>query len=407
LHGPWGAGDLRYPQTKKHKNAMRTFLFTLALTFCFLKSPNQAEAAPAFTPLALFTEDGFKVPQPGNTFAFPKDHGSHPEFKVEWWYFTGHLWGPKNERYGFQFTFFRRAGTPVSDSKEPISERFQTREIHLLHLALLDVNSGKFIHSERMARAGWETESRVGNFDVRFGDTRAQMDDTDAQTISLSARIRNEASFNLKLRPKKPLVIFGENGISRKGDSPTAASWYLTYPRLEAAGTIVQGGVETPVKGQVWMDHEISSSQLTPDQSGWDWAGIQLDDGREIMSYRLRRKDGTTDPASSLVWVEKSGELTHKNAKEFQWEQGGKWKSPHSGAAYPLPAIIKTTDPSSGKELTLRLEPLLLDQELKSQLTGIPYWEGACQVIQDGKPVGSAYLELTGYAGSLQRALSP
>jgi predicted secreted hydrolase len=407
LHGPWGAGDLRYPQTKKHKNAMRTFLFTLALTFCFLKSPNQAEAAPAFTPLALFTEDGFKVPQPGNAFAFPKDHGSHPEFKVEWWYFTGHLWGPKNERYGFQFTFFRRAGTPVSDSKEPISERFQTREIHLLHLALLDVNSGKFIHSERMARAGWETESRVGNFDVRFGDTRAQMDDTDAQTISLSARIRNEASFNLKLRPKKPLVIFGENGISRKGDSPTAASWYLTYPRLEAAGTIVQGGVETPVKGQVWMDHEISSSQLTPDQSGWDWAGIQLDDGREIMSYRLRRKDGTTDPASSLVWVEKSGELTHKNAKEFQWEQGGKWKSPHSGAAYPLPAIIKTTDPASGKELTLRLEPLLLDQELKSQLTGIPYWEGACQVIQDGKPVGSAYLELTGYAGSLQRALSP
>jgi hypothetical protein len=155
------------------------------------------------------------------------------------------------------------------------------------------------------------------------------------------------------------------------------------------------------------MDHEISSSQLTPDQSGWDWAGIQLDDGREIMSYRLRRKDGTTDPASSLVWVEKSGELTHKNAKEFQWEQGGKWKSPHSGAAYPLPAIIKTTDPASGKELTLRLEPLLLDQELKSQLTGIPYWEGACQVIQDGKPVGSAYLELTGYAGSLQRALSP
>lgn len=407
MHGPWGAGDLRYPQTKKHKNAMRTFLLTLALTFCFLKSPNQAEAAPAFTPLALFTEDGFKVPQPGNTFAFPKDHGSHPEFKVEWWYFTGHLWGPKNERYGFQFTFFRRAGTPVSDSKEPISERFQTREIHLLHLALLDVNSGKFIHNERMARAGWETESRVGNFDVRLGDTRAQMDDTDAQTISLSARIRNEASFNLKLRPKKPLVIFGENGISRKGDSPTAASWYLTYPRLEAAGTIVQGGVETPVKGQVWMDHEISSSQLTPDQSGWDWAGIQLDDGREIMSYRLRRKDGTTDPASSLVWIEKSGELTHKNTKEFQWEQGGKWKSPHSGAAYPLPAIIKTTDPASGKELTLRLEPLLLDQELKSQLTGIPYWEGACQVIQDGKPVGSAYLELTGYAGSLQRALSP
>lgn len=384
---------------------MRTFLFIFAVTLCFLASYDRSDAAPAFTPLALFTEDGFKVPQPDNTFSFPKDHGSHPEFKVEWWYFTGHLWGPKNERYGFQVTFFRRAGAPVSNSKEPISERFQTREIHLLHLALLDVNSGKFIHSERMARAGWETEARVGSFFVRFGDTRAQMDDS--EIISLSARIRSDARLNLKLHPKKPLVVFGENGISRKGDSPTAASWYLTYPRLEATGTLVQEGNEFPVSGQVWMDHEISSSQLTPDQSGWDWAGIQLDDGREIMSYRLRRKDGTTDPASSLVWVEGSGKLTQQTSHEFHWGQGSKWKSPHSGATYPLPATIQTTDPASGKELHLRLEPLLLDQELQSQLTGIPYWEGACRVIQDGKPVGSAYLELTGYAGALQRALSP
>lgn len=403
------SGTLGICVARRSRNikTMRTFLFIFAVIACFLASPNQTDAAPAFTPLALFTEDGFRVPQPGNTFSFPSDHGSHPEFKVEWWYFTGHLWGPKNERYGFQVTFFRRAGTPVSDSKAPISERFQTREIHLLHLALLDVNSGKFIHSERMARAGWETEARVGSFFVRFGDTRAQMDDSDSPTISLTARIRNEASLNLKLQPQKPLVVFGDNGISRKGDSPTAASWYLTYPRLETTGSIAQAGVEIPVRGQVWMDHEISSSQLTPEQSGWDWAGIQLDDGREIMSYRLRRKDGSTDPASSLVWIEKSGKLTPQNANEFQWDQGGKWKSPHSGAAYPLPALIQTTDPASGKRLHLRIEPLLLDQELQSQLTGIPYWEGACRVIQDGKTVGSAYLELTGYAGSLQRALSP
>ena len=367
----------------------------------------QTSAAPVLSPLAPFTSDGFKVPQPGPQFVFPRDHGSHPEFKIEWWYFTGHLWGPDKERYGFQVTFFRRSGAPASTPSHAGSERFQTSEINLLHVALMDERSGKFIYQEHLARTGWEAQSRVGSLYVRHGDTSATMDNTGEETISLDARIRNEASLLLKLKPSKPLVVFGENGVSRKGDSSTAASWYLTYPRLAATGFLVRGESQIPVTGQVWMDHEISSSQLTEDQVGWDWAGIQLEDGREIMSYRLRRKDGTTDPASNLVWVEQNGKLTHQSPDTFRWLSSGVWKSRYSGATYPLPAGIRTIDPKSGKEIELRLEPILMNQELQSPLTGIPYWEGACRVMQEGKPIGSAYVELTGYAGGLKRALAP
>jgi predicted secreted hydrolase len=386
---------------------MKTLSTILASALIAIGAGAQASAAPVFSPLAPFTSDGFRVPQTGTPFIFPRDHGSHPEFKIEWWYFTGHLWGPDKERYGFQVTFFRRSGAPASAPAQAGSERFQTREINLLHVALMDERSGKFIYHEHLARTGWEAESRVGSLFVRHGDTSAKMEDAGEETISLEARIRNDASLLLKLKPSKPLVVFGENGVSRKGDSSTAASWYLTYPRLDATGSLARGDSQIPVTGQVWMDHEISSSQLTEDQVGWDWAGIQLDDGREILSYRLRRKDGSTDPASNLVWVEKTGELTHQNPETFRWISSGVWKSRYSGATYPLPAGIRTKDPKSGKEIELRLEPILMSQELQSPLTGIPYWEGACRVIQEGKPVGSAYVELTGYAGGLKRALAP
>ena len=153
------------------------------------------------------------------------------------------------------------------------------------------------------------------------------------------------------------------------------------------------------------MDHEISSSQLTAQQVGWDWAGIQLNDGREIMVYRLRLKDGTTDPASALSWVDRDGHATMQSASAFSWNGTDVWKSPHSGAAYPLPVQLKATDPATGLPVEFILVPLVQDQELEGTFSDVPYWEGACRVLQNGKPVGSAYVELTGYSGSLTRAL--
>ena len=365
-------------------------------------------SAPASIPipeLEKITEDGFEVPQPGHTFSFPRDHGSHPNFKLEWWYLTGHLLGPAKERFGFQVTIFRKSAKPPSPQTPASAGRFQTDEFFLVHTALLDSRDGEFIHTERLSRGGWDAKAAPDTLSVHVGDTHLVMSDPAKNHMALTASIREQAALSLSLDPLKPLVVFGENGISRKGNSPTAASWYLTFPRLNASGTLTVKNQQIPVTGEVWMDHEISSSQLSPEQVGWDWAGIQLDDGREIMVYRLRRKDGSTDPASALSWVDRSGHTTNQSAQNFSWGATDVWKSPKSGAPYPLPVRLSTTDPETGFPVEFTLIPVVQNQELAGAFSDVPYWEGACRVLKNGKPAGSAYVELTGYAGALTRAL--
>jgi predicted secreted hydrolase len=362
---------------------------------------------PEFSPQPLVdkTADGYRVPQPGHRFEFPRDHGSHPEFKVEWWYLTGHLIGPEKERFGFQATFFRKAVPPrvVTQSEGDVS--FRTDEIFLFHAALLDVATGRFVHTERLARSGWDASASEEGLSVQVGDARLKMLDPLVERFSLDAAVGGEAGFSVQLEAIKPLVVFGKEGVSRKGDSPTAASWYLTFPRLKAVGEVRLKERVVPVEGQVWMDHEISSSQLSGEQAGWDWAGIQFNDGREIMVYRLRQKDGRTDPASALSWVDASGKSKHYGASEFRWEAKGNWRSSRTGAVYPIPVLLSAPDPETGEMEEYTLEPLALDQELDGAVSGVPYWEGANRVLSRGKEVGSAYVELTGYAGSLGRAL--
>jgi predicted secreted hydrolase len=355
-------------------------------------------------PLAEKTADGFEVPRAGHVFEFPRDHGAHPAFKVEWWYLTGHLFGPAGERFGFQATFFRRALKlrPLEVSRDGA---FHSDEVFLFHAAVLDVQSGSFVHSERLARSGWDAGASEQGLSVRVGEARLDALENGSEKFTLEAAVRTNAGFSLTLEALKPLVVFGKDGVSRKGDSPTAASWYLTFPRLQAQGTVRWKDRLVPVSGHVWMDHEISSSQLTGEQAGWDWAGIQFEDGREIMVYRLRRKDGETDPASALEWVDRDGRTAHYGASDFRWESDGKWRSPRTGAVYPLPVRLSALDPETGKTVELILAPIVADQELDGAVSGVPYWEGACKVMKDGREVGSAYVELTGYAGSLGRAL--
>ena len=220
--------------------------------------------------------------------------------------------------------------------------------------------------------------------------------------MSLQGSIRGEAAFSIELTPTKPLVVFGENGVSRKGASPTASSHYLTFSRLAVAGELTLAGRTQAVRGQAWMDHEISSSQLDADQAGWDWASLQLNDGREIMAYRLREMDGSTDPFSQLAWVDAQGGVTNRNSTQFTWTTVRTWKSPATGGVYPVQVKLATIDPISGKPVSFTLEPIILPQELSGALGGVPYWEGACHVLDEqGAKVGSAYLELTGYVGSL------
>ena len=370
----------------------------LALMLIYGKSHALAED---YQPPAT-TTNGFAVPQPGHQFSFPGDHGSHPEFKIEWWYLTGHLFGANNRRFGFQATFFRSAGTPHAKNEAA----FSPDSIYLAHMALLDVQSGKFIHQERLNRAGWDAFSKTGELDLRNGNWALRMTDTNRETMTVNGSLPGEAAFQLQLRPAKPLVVFGQNSVSRKAADPTAASYYLTFPRLQATGDVTFAGQKISVQGQAWIDHEISSSQLADGQAGWDWTCIQLRDGREIMAYRMRRKDGSTDPFSTLAWVDAKGKVTHLASDEFKLEAVSTWKSPTTGANYPVSLRLKTRDPQSHQPVNFLLEPLAQAQELAGASGSLSYWEGGCRVLDEQKrEVGSAFLELTGYAGNLQKSL--
>jgi predicted secreted hydrolase len=335
-----------------------------------------------------FTAEGFAVPQPGRAFAFPRDHGSHPDFKIEWWYLTGHLYADDGRRFGAQATFFRQSAPDRST------------QVYLAHMAVLDVRSGRFVHQERLNREGWDASASTETLDLRNGPWSLRFIDAAAERLRLEGGVRAEASFALDLVPAKPLVFFGTDGVSRKGAEPTAASHYLTYTRLRADGELTWETERLRVRGEFWMDHEISSSQLGADQVGWDWVSVHFDDGRELMMYRLRTRDGGADPYSTLTWIERDGTL---RTAEFAWEVLGTWKSPDTGAEYPVRARIRTVDPATGRARTFDIVPLVDAQEITGYLGGIAYWEGACRILdENGRELGSAYMELTGYAEALR-----
>jgi predicted secreted hydrolase len=337
------------------------------------------------------TADGFAVPQPGHVFEFSRDHGSHPDFKIEWWYLTGHLFAEDGRRFGYQATFFRNAANDRS------------AHLFLAHMAVLDVRGRKFLHQERLNREGWDAGAAVGTLALHNGPWSLKLVPADAaagaEKLELRGGVRAEARFAFTLTPEKPLVIFGDDGVSRKGADPTAASYYLTWTRLRTEGDLVIGGETLRVRGQSWMDHEISSSQLGADQVGWDWVSVQFDDGRELMLYRLRRRDGSADPASTLTWVDQAGRA---QKVAFTWEVLTRWRSEKTKAEYPARVRISAVDPATGREVSFELEPLYPEQELTGSVAGIPYWEGACRVRDaHGREIGSAFMELTGYAQDL------
>jgi predicted secreted hydrolase len=364
-------------------------------------APLLAAATPAANANAVtITSEGFAVPQPGRKLTFPRDHGSHPEFKVEWWYLTGHLEAADGRKFGFQATFFQNAGPTPNPA--PTTNAFAAAPIYLGHMALLDVATGRFLHQARINRAGWDAGSAQETLRVWNGNWSLKLADPVTGRLELAGGVRAEAAFQLTLEPRKPLVVFGTNGVSRKGADPTAASHYLTFPRLAATGSLTLGTESLAVTGLVWMDHEISSSQLEAGQAGWDWACLQLDDGRDLMAYRMRRDDGSTDPFSTLAWVGKDGAVRHFGPDRFRWEPRGTWTSPLTGAKYPNRVRLVAPDPDGGADRELFLEPLADAQEITDPLGGVAYWEGACRVKDaNGRVIGRAYLELTGYIGRL------
>ncbi|MBI5442624.1 MAG: carotenoid 1,2-hydratase [Deltaproteobacteria bacterium] len=327
-------------------------------------------------------------------WAFPRDHGSHPEYRTEWWYFTGILRGPGGERFGYELTFFRQGlvGRP-RDPKNPWS----VRDAHLAHFAVTDAVRGTFRFAERVSREGpgLAAAGREG-LDVRVLNWSARQD---RDGIALRART-SEMEIELQLHPRKRPVLHGEAGLSRKGSEPGQASYYVSLTDLETRGFLRPGPGQArrAVSGRSWFDHEFGSNQLSAAQEGWDWFGLHLEDGRDVMLYLLRRQGGGLEPASSGTLVEPDGTARHLRLEDVRLERLSSWKSPKSGATYP--SRWRLSIPSARVEVVLA--PLVSDQELATRSsTGVVYWEGA--VAGAGSSEGRAvacegYVELTGYA---------
>lgn len=348
--------------------------------------------AQAVRPTPDATPEGFSVAKPGYVFSFPKDHGSHPAFRTEWWYATGHLWTPQGRRFGFQLTFFRQA---THRGPWRGSSAWRTDQVFLAHAAITDVAGSRFLSAERFARGGIFADAGEGGLSVFHGPW--SLKEAEAGNLKASFTVQG-AALELSLTPTTAPVIFGENGVSRKGDDPTAASHYITFPRLAAEGMLrLPEGGSLKVSGNAWIDHEFSSNQLSQGQVGWDWAALQLRSGHSLMAYRLRRGDGSQDPWSTLTEVDAKGRIL-RSTHAFEFKGEGTWTSPTSGARYPQPLVLTAW----GEQW--RLVPLLADQELRTpRSTGITYWEGACRVLDGNRQeIGDAYVEQTGYAHTLQ-----
>jgi predicted secreted hydrolase len=348
---------------------------------------------------------GYRVPTPDYQPVLPRDHGSHPEHGIEWWYWVGHLNAvDSGKNFGFQSTIFRLAGDPEK-SGETQSEPFGNQNLFLVHTALSDLEEEKYIHHERVMREGWQARSSEKTLSLTVGGVKVSLLEKENRHKVVN-RYPDGAKLELMFKPSKPLVSFGDRGLSRKGADPASVSWYWSYTRLEAKGTLFQNGEEIAVEGIAWMDHEISSSQLGEDLAGWDWTCMQLDDGTELKAYRLRKKDGGSDPWSAVYWIDQKGNTEKVYADSFTWETLDTWTSPKTGLQYPTSVEVSVKHPTNGQQV-YQLRPLLDAQEFTGNRADNAYWEGACEVLnKDGKRIGLAYLELAGYGGGLGARLN-
>jgi predicted secreted hydrolase len=309
---------------------------------------------------------------------FPRDHGAHPDVPLEWWYWTGHLRGAEEREYGFQLTFFR------------------LRDVHLAHFAWSDVASGRFMYEEKvhLALPGIAGASEAG-LDA-FNEDWSAREEQGTQKLRARTKV---GLLTLTLSAAKPPVLHGEAGISRKGPGPDEYSTYVSLTRLKVSGTREKDGRTEPLSGMAWFDHEWGPGGLPAGIAGWDWFALMLDDGSELMLYRMRQVDGNASSFSAGTFVPASGSPRAVAWKDVRLSPKTRWTSPRSKAAYP--AVWELAVASLGLDVTIT--PLLADQELVTAAsTNVTYWEGACKVAGTarGRPIGGrAYVEMTGYAG--------
>jgi predicted secreted hydrolase len=319
---------------------------------------------------------------PGYRYQFPRDHFEHQDFRTEWWYYTGNVVDAHGKRFGFELVFFRQ-GQNRSDDNPSV---WAVKDLYLAHAALTDIDGKRFWYAERPNREGpgiagaTFSEQRVWN-----GNWQANWNG-DAQTLDA---VTGPFRFHFDLKPVKPFVIQGENGLSQKAEGRGRASYYVSFPRLSVIGKITTADGVHQVTGLAWMDHEWFTEQLAGDQTGWDWFSAQLDNDTELMLFELRKKDGSIDAYSSGTFIDAAGRAHHLKRDEFTLEPLARW------GKYPVAWRIRV--PSL--KIDVRCKAALEDQELRAK-DGPRYWEGA--VTYEGSNRGVGYLEMTGYSGPVR-----
>lgn len=360
-------------------------------------------ATLAIAAAAAASPEPFRRAQGTRQWAFPRDHGQHPGYRLEWWYYTGNLATSAGRRFGYQVTFFRLA-LPSHDGER--ASAWAADSLYLAHAALSDVAREEFHSDGRVGRGSLGVSgAATDRHAVWLGPWRADAlaDDPHGVTLSIPAE---GFSLDLTLRARKPPALHGDGGLDQKGPQTGQASWYYSLTRLATRGTIAVNGARHPVTGTSWMDHEFGTNQLAAHQAGWDWFAIRLDDGSDLMLYRMRGKDGSTGGFSGGSLVGPDGGVTaltpdRGDGTGYRLEVLRQWRSPRSDASYPVAWRIALPQ----EEIVLETTPAFDAQELlPGRGVPFPYWEGAITVrgTRAGRPVrGEGYMELTGYAGSL------
>jgi predicted secreted hydrolase len=338
---------------------------------------------------------------PGIVFEFPRDHGAHRDFRTEWWYLTGNLESADGDLFGYQFTIFRSRLVPPGS--EPTSPLFPA-EILLGHFAISDKSGKTHHHWERLGRPGLgQASASDETLDVNVGDWRLWFEDSTpgSEVLRLEAG-EGPSRLSLTMRPSKPLVIHGQDGVHIKGEDADQASHYLSWTRLETEGELTLEGKTLAVSGLSWKDHEFGSAWLGEDEIGWDWFALQFEDGTDAMIYRLRRRDGTANPNATGTIIEADGSVRKILKGEYELQETRWWQSPETNARYPVEWRIRI--PEENTELVVA--PVFDAQEMRMlRYTGAAYYEGAITVSgtwQGVQAQGRGYMELVGYARPME-----
>lgn len=372
------------------------FVFILLVVSCAPTKNQSVEVRPpAATSLPAEIPEGFTFADGSYQLRFPTDFGAHPDYRTEWWYYTGNLETPENRHFGFELTIFRVGLLPPS-AVIPSDSEWSGRDLYFAHFAVSDITNQEFYAFERFSRPGpGLAGAQADPYRVWLEDWRITHQSGDVYQLEAS---QDQVQIELTLTDQMGVVLHGVHGYSRKGAAANNASYYYSQPRLHAKGQIKLDGASYPVEGLVWKDHEFSTSVLDPAQIGWDWFSLQFEDGRALMIFQLRERDGAISESSSGTFITADGNPQAFSRSDFKLDVSATWQSPHTGGVYPAAWDILLEEP----DCQFHVKPWMADQEI--HFPTVTYWEGAVRVEGSctGSPVrGNGYVELTGYAGNL------